>query len=244
MSNGLLRQRLVRGAWRCLGVAACALGWLPATAAPALPAEAVAQALALLQQAAQALAPAGARVSARAGALDARLRLAPCARVQPFLVAGAPAWGTTRVGLRCAEGPTAWRAFLSAQVEVIAPAWVSKAGLAAGTAWSAEQWEVADTDWASQTAPPLGPSTHLAGRVLARPVAPGQALRETDLRSRRWFSNGQAVRIVASGEGYQINIDGQALGHGMEGQPVRVRTDAGRIVTGVAVGEALVEVRL
>jgi flagella basal body P-ring formation protein FlgA len=52
------------------------------------------------------------------------------------------------------------------------------------------------------------------------------------------------VRIVAAGRGWRIHGEGQALAPGLEGQPVRVRTDSGRIVSGVAVGEREVEVAL
>ena len=213
-----------------------------------LPAAVREDALALLQQAAAALAPPGARIQASAGVLDVRLRLTPCARIEPYLLAGLSSWGHTRVGLRCQSGQggsrTAWRAFLPVQVQVLAPAWTSRSALPAGAVLATDQWELVDTDWAAAATPPLGARTQIAGRTLARPVAPGQALRESDLQARRWFSNGQPVRIVATGAGYSISAEGQALGHGIEGQPVRVRTEAGRILTGQAVGEGVVEVRL
>jgi flagella basal body P-ring formation protein FlgA len=210
----------------------------------ALPPATLAQAISLAEQAAAALAPPSARILATAGALDARLRLAPCARVEPYLVAGLPAWGATRVGLRCQTGNAPWRAFLPMQVQVLAPAWTSKAALPAGALVATDQWELAEVDWAAAPTPPLGASAQIGGRTLARPLAAGQALRESDLQARRWFANGQTVRIVAAGPGYSISTEGQAMGHGIEGQTVRVRTEAGRILTGQAVGESLVEVRL
>jgi flagella basal body P-ring formation protein FlgA len=200
-------------------------------------------ALALARQSAAALAPVSARIEAAAGPLDARLRLAPCARVEPFLAPGLPPWGATRVGLRCVAGRVLWRAFLPVQVQVLAPAWTSKAALPGGAVVASDQWELVETDWAASPSPPLGALSTIAGRTLARPVNPGQALRESDLQARRWFANGQAVRILASGPGYSIQSEGLALGHGIEGQPVRVRTEGGRILIGQAVGEALVEVR-
>ena len=74
--------------------------------------EAVARALDLAVQAARALAPAGARVSAEAGVLDSRLQLAPCSHIDVHLPAGSTAWGRTRVGLRCTQGATAWNVSL------------------------------------------------------------------------------------------------------------------------------------
>src|SRR5262245_38625185 len=141
------------------------------------------RASALVRQAAEAVAPAGARVVASSGALDARLRLAPCTHVEPYLVAGLPAWGSTRVGLRCVAGSVSWRAFLPMQVQVLAPGWTAKAALPAGALIAADQWQLAETDWAASPTPPLGASAVIAGRALARPVASGQALRETDLQA-------------------------------------------------------------
>jgi flagella basal body P-ring formation protein FlgA len=50
--------------------------------------------------------------------------------------------------------------------------------------------------------------------------------------------------IVAAGNGWRIAGEGQALAPGVEGRTVRVRTESGRIVDGVASGEREVEVAL
>jgi flagella basal body P-ring formation protein FlgA len=80
--------------------------------------------------------------------------------------------------------------------------------------------------------------------MLARPLAAGDTLREQDLRARQWFAAGDTVRIVAGGTGWRIDSEGQALGPGIEGQSVRVRTESGRIVSGIAVADRRVEVAL
>ena len=80
------------------------------------------------------------------------------------------------------------------------------------------------------------------GRMLARPLSPGDTLRDADLRARQWFAAGDNVRIVAGGSGWRIHGEGQALNPGLEGQAVRVRTESGRIVSGVAAGDRMVEV--
>ena len=52
------------------------------------------------------------------------------------------------------------------------------------------------------------------------------------------------MRVVAGGSGWRIHGEGQALNPGLEGQTVRVRTESGRIVNGIAAGERMVEVPL
>jgi len=219
------------------------LAW-PAPAAAQPSAQVVTQALDLAAGAAAALAPRDARVQALAGTLDPRLKLAPCAHVQPYLPAGSPAWGRTRIGLRCTQGTTAWNVYLPVSVQVLAPAVVSSVALPAGSRLDPVQLGTAEIDWAAAPAPPFTDAQALAGRVLARPVAAGQALRPTDLQPRQWFELGDTVRISARGDGFAITSEGRALTPGREGTSARVRTDNGRIVVGRPVGERHVELQL
>jgi flagellar basal body P-ring formation protein FlgA len=207
------------------------------------------RALDLVQATAQAAAlarsAAGARVQVQAGTLDSRLRLAPCADVQPFLAAGAPAWGRTRVGLRCAQGAVNWKVYLPVTVQVWAPAWAGAGALPAGSELTVKQLAQVEVDWAaSPGAPYFINAADLAGRSLARALPAGQALRSTDLLPRRWFASGDTVSITLRGAGFAINAEGQALMPGLEGQAVRVRTDNGRVLNGRAVAERRVEVIL
>jgi flagellar basal body P-ring formation protein FlgA len=209
-----------------------------------LPATTVAQAVALAQQAATALAPPTARVVVQAGALDARLQLAPCAAIAPYLQAGAPAWGRTRVGLRCTQGAT-WNVQLPVVVQVFAPAVVLASALPAGSKLAAgPSLTVAEVDWGAATGAPFTDLQALHQRVLARPLPAGHALRAADLQNRQWFAMGDTVQIVAVGDGFAINGEGQAMSPGLEGVPVRVRTESGRVVVGRATAERRVELQL
>lgn len=210
---------------------------------PALPQRSVDAALALAVEAAGALAPAGAQVQASAGALDARLRLAACAEITPFLPSGARPWGRTRIGLRCTAG-AAWSVTLPVTVQVLAPAVVLTAALPAGARIDPAQLGSAVVDWADGAAPPLAVAEALTGRVLVRPLAAGQPLRPADLQPRVWFVLGDTVRISARGAGFAVQAEGQALTPGYEGQPARVRTESGRIVVGRPVGERQLEALL
>lgn len=210
---------------------------------PAVPAEAVARALALAQHAAEAVAPSLARIRVTAGALDARLKLAPCTRIDPYLVSGLPTWGRTRVGLRCTEGAR-WSVYLPVQVQVLAPALVARQALPAGTHLSDDQLETVEVDWAEGSGTAFTDPASLVGRVLAHPVAAGQAPRAGDLQPRQWFASGQQVRVLATGGGFAISTEGQALAPGLEGQLVRVRTESGRVLMGRPTGQGQVEVAL
>ncbi len=224
-----------------LGAAVC---WASAAVASALPPETVAEALALAREGASALAPAGARIEALAGSLDSRLRLAPCARIQPFLLAGVSPWGKSRVGLRCLEGPVAWRVQLPVTVQVWARAAVAVAPLPAGAQLEGSELHVLESDWAAQAGKPFLSVEELTGRVLVRPLAAGTPIRPTDLRPRQWFAQGDTVQIRAQGRGFSILAEGEALAPGYEGQPVRVRTEAGRVLVATPVAARRVEMIL
>src|SRR5256885_2483481 len=76
---------------------------------------------------------AGTRVEVEVGELDARLRLAPCQRVEPYLPIGTRLWGRTRIALRCTAGVSHWNVFLPVTVKVFAQGLLAAAPLPAGT---------------------------------------------------------------------------------------------------------------
>lgn len=208
----------------------------------AVPPAAMERALAMAREAAGALAPPGARVLAEAGVLNPRMTLAPCAQVEPYLPAGVPAWGRTRVGLRCQSGPVRWNVFMPVTVQVVAPALALKAALPAGARIAEDQLERVPADWAAAPQALFSTADTLVGRVLARAVGAGQALQGGDLLARQWFAAGEPVRVLASGSGYAVSSEGVALTPGVEGQPARVRMPGDRILVGRATGERQVEV--
>lgn len=202
------------------------------------------QVQALGAEAGAALAPGAVRVEVEPGRLDPRLRLAPCERIEPFLPANARIWGRTRVGLRCVQGAANWSVSLPVTVKVFAPAWVLSEPLQAGAVLQAAQLQQAEVDWAAAATPPVADVSLLVGRQLLRPLAAGAPVRVADLRQRQWFGAGDTVQVLARGQGFSVTGEGQALSPGIEGQPVRVRIDNGRIVSGLATGRNRVEVSL
>jgi len=216
-----------------------------ATLAAAQPADVDAWQAQIRQLAQQAGAgmPAGTRVEVEVGSIDPRLKLAPCARITPYLPAGMRLWGRAQVGLRCAEGAR-WSVFLPVTVKVFAQAWTVNQPLAHGTIVSAAHLQLDEVDIAAEPSPVILQAQAAVGRPLARALKPGQALREADLKARQWFAAGETVRVLSSGPGFAISAEGQALSPGIEGQPVKVRTEGGRVVIGRATAARQVEVAL
>ena len=216
-------------------------------AAAALPEALAAEIQGLANQAAGTLLGVSAkppRIEVLVGRLDPRLKLAPCQRIAPYLPAGARPLGQTRMGLRCVQGATAWNISLPITVRVWAPSLVAATVLPVGTVLEARHLVLAEVDLAERADPAIPTADLAVGRTLARGLASGEALRRTDLKTRLWFNAGDTVRIVAVGPGYSISSEGQAMGPGLEGQSARVRTEGGRVVSGIAVGERRLELAL
>ncbi len=188
--------------------------------------------------------PSVTRVAIQVGEPDSRLRLAPCRRVEPHWPAGASPWGRTRVGLRCVDGDSPWNIFVPVTVQVFGPAVIAANPVAAGSTLQASDLRMADIDLAADRSPAVRDLQSVIGRDVQRAMAAGESLREQTLKVRQWFAAGDTVRLVARGDGFAIVSSGQALNAGVEGQATRVRTDNGRILTGTASGERLVELTL
>lgn len=199
---------------------------------------------ALAEQAAQAGLPPGGRAEVQIGAPDPRLRLAPCAQVQPFLPTGQPAYGRGRLGLRCLQRTTRWSISVPMTVRVFAPAWAAVGALPAGTVLQSDHLRLETVEWSAETSPVLAQPVPPLGRQLQRPLQAGEALRQAHLKPRQWFAAGDPVRLLLQGEGFAVRGEGQALAPGLEGRSAKVRLESGRVLSVWPVGERLAEVAL
>jgi len=189
--------------------------------------------------------PAGVtRVDIQVGQLDSRLHLAPCQKVEPYLPAGARLWGRTRIGLRCVQGTVAWNVYMPVTVKIYGQALVATAPLAVGTVLAATDLTQAEVDLAEDSSAAVSDSKLAVGRTLARALNPGQSVRQAHLKARQWFQAGETVKLVAVGAGFSVSSDGEALSPGIEGQPARIKTESGRVLTGLPAGDHRVELAL
>ncbi len=152
--------------------------------------------------------------------------------------------GPTRIGLKCIAGTTAWRISVPVTIRIYGRGLVAIKNVAAGAPISAQDVAMGEVDLASDTSPALTDLHAVEGRTLARSMSTGQGLRLSHLKPRQWFSAGDTVKLVASGNGFLIASQGQALSPGLDGQPVRVRTEGGRVVSGTAVADRQVSLDL
>jgi len=173
------------------------------------------------------------RMEVSVGSLDARLRLAPCTRVEPYIPVGLRLWGRTRLGLRCADGGGRWNVFLPVTVKAFGPAWVLRDNVLTGAVLAPGDAIEGEADWAAENSPVMADPAQWIGQTASRALLAGQPVRQSMIKPSQAFAAGSQVRVVAQGVGFEISSDAQAITPGVVGQQVRVRMENGRIATGV-----------
>lgn len=184
------------------------------------------------------------RMEVTVGQLDPRLRLAPCAKVEPYMPVGTRLWGKTRLGLRCVSGATKWNVFLPVTIKAYGLAWVIRGDVAAGAVLTPTDAMQSEVDWAEENSPIVANSAQWVGQVTTRPLTTGQTVRLGMLRPAQVFQAGAQVRVIAQGAGFRITSDAQALSPGVVGQPARIKMGSGRVMTGMVLDSRTVELEI
>lgn len=188
--------------------------------------------------------PKGLRPEIEIGALDSRLRLAPCQQVEPYLPTGTRLWGRTRIGIRCLQGPVPWNVFLPVTVRAWGPAWTVRHPVSAGSVLTENDLELTEIDWAESVTPVLFRTSDWQGLEATRHLVPGQVLRQGMVRSPQLFAAGSTVRVLIRGRGFQLTATGSALSHGHQGQTARIRMPNRKVLTGTVLDAETVEINL
>lgn len=183
------------------------------------------------------------RMEVAVGALDPRLHLAPCERIEPYLPTGTRLWGRTRLALRCMVGPSRWNVFLPITIKAYGPAWVLTGPVATGAVLAQSDAIQAEVDWAAENDAVVADPAQWVGKTTIRSLSAGQALRQSMVRAPRLFQAGAQVRIVSKGGGFSVSSSGQAMSPAGVGDTLRVRLPSGKIVTGIVNAEGQLEIQ-
>lgn len=175
--------------------------------------------------------------------LDPRMSLAACPAPEAFLQPGARAWGNTTVGVRCAA-PSAWKVYIQAKVSVQGEYVAAAVPLAQGQPIDQTQLVLMKGDLAALPNGVLTDMAQAIGRSSTVSLQAGAPLRLDGLKSKPVVQQGQAVRVVSTGAGFQVSVEATAIGTASEGQVVQVRTPAGKVISGVAKAGGMVEVAI
>ncbi|WP_281718949.1 flagellar basal body P-ring formation chaperone FlgA [Pandoraea apista] len=158
-------------------------------------------------------------------------RMPACAALEPFLPPGARLWGTTSVGVRCA-GERPWTLYLQARVSINATYFVAARQINPGETIGPNDLSPRQGDLTLLPRTVATDAGQIVGTVAVNRITSGLPIRSDLLRSAIAVQQGQTVRVVSRGSGFEVSTEGQVLSRASAGDPVQVRTRAGQVVSG------------
>lgn len=175
--------------------------------------------------------------------IDKHLNLAKCPELEPFMPAGGRLWGRTSVGVRCNSPSASWTIYVQAEVNIMVNVLHAARSISTGQTLTYEDITPQNVN---VTQMPDGITTDTAkviGKVATTNISAGQPLRSQMLRAPYAILRGQKVNLVVQGKGFSVSSEGQALADAAEGQVVQVRNKSGRILSGIARINSIVEIQ-
>lgn len=175
------------------------------------------------------------------GIIDAERLASACQGFDVSMRNGANPWGKTQVEVGCRGGT--WTIWVPVQIHVMAEYLVLARPITAGQ-------RLIDADVRNQ----LGELSYLPngvlmdkeqviGRTAIASLPAGRPLRADMLRQPTVVQQGQSVKIVGTGNGFQVTNEGRALTNAVVGQVTQVRLNSGQILSGVVRADGTVEIR-
>jgi flagellar basal body P-ring formation protein FlgA len=174
--------------------------------------------------------------------IDPRLRLSAChTPLEYFVPVGGRLWGSSSLGARCAA-PSAWTIYIPLSVKVVTNVVFAAHPLIPGQKLTEADILLKNDDITQFAHGAIGDPKLALGKTVAASVPAGYPLRADMLRAPFVVLQGQSVKIVAQGRGFQVNSEGKAQTNAAEGQLVGVRLTSGKIIKGTAKEGGVVEV--
>ncbi|WP_423707801.1 flagellar basal body P-ring formation chaperone FlgA [Undibacterium sp. WLX3042] len=175
------------------------------------------------------------------GQVDKRLNLAACQSPVAFLPSGSKAWGKITVGVRC-TAPVNWVIYLQANVQITSEYYVASRTLSQGQLVVPDDMSKIKGDISNLPAGIVTNPEQVLGKSLQSSVSSGTPLRVDLFRSPAVVQQGQSVRVVSNGPGFQVATDAQALNNAAEGQVAKARTSNGQTISGIAKAGGIIEI--
>jgi flagella basal body P-ring formation protein FlgA len=180
-------------------------------------------------------------VSVSAVPLDPRLRLPACQSLDFFIPTGNRLWGNSNLGARC-NAPSSWTVYIPLTVSITSEVVFAARPLGTGQKITEADILLRSEDITQFASGVITDPRQALGKTATISVAAGYPLRLDMLRAPYVIQQGQSVKILARGQGFQVNAEGKALTNAAAGQIVSVRSGSGQIIKGTAREGGIVEV--
>ncbi|MFZ6862484.1 flagellar basal body P-ring formation chaperone FlgA [Undibacterium sp. Ji67W] len=175
------------------------------------------------------------------GAIDGRLNLAECQALVPFLPTGSKAWGKTTVGVRC-TAPSNWTIYLRANVQITAEYYVAAHSISKGQILALEDLSKIKGEISNLPVGFINNPDQAIGKTIQVSVSSGTLLRMDSLKNPAVVQQGQAVRVISIGNGFQVTTEAQAINNASEGQIAKAKTANGVTLSGIAKAGGIIEI--
>lgn len=176
------------------------------------------------------------------GAIANTDRLNACESLQVALPQGGRLWGKTNVTVYCDDAQRGWTLYVPVKVKVTGNYIVSSHSLRQGQIINTEDIAIQSGDLAELPNGTLTDALQVIGHTLATSIGAGQPLHSNLLHETLVIRQGQTVKVVSRGSGFEVANEGEALNNATQGQVVRVRLSTGQLVSGVADSHGAVDV--
>lgn len=167
----------------------------------------------------------------------------PCNQLQPFLPPGGRLWGKFSVGVRCQNEETSWTLYVPVEIAVIASVVHAAQPINRGQIITAQDIVSKEANLVRIPNQAITDPVQVISQVATAYLASGQPIRAHQIRAQYVISRGQKVQLIASGTGFSVSTEGEALAAAAEGEMVQVRNLIGRIISGIARQGGIVEIR-
>lgn len=181
------------------------------------------------------------QVQVTVGEVDKRLNLQACDSPSPYMLPGSKPWGKVTLAIRC-TAPTAWLVYLQANVQVTADYYVAANALVQGQVISLSDLSKVRGDISKLPAGVITAPEQAIGKSMQVSLASGSVMRIDALKNPVVVQQGQSVRIVSSGPGFQVATDAIALNNAADGQVAKAKTNSGQTISGVAKNGGIIEI--
>jgi flagella basal body P-ring formation protein FlgA len=180
-------------------------------------------------------------VSYEVGQTATSTQLTPCSNLDVSRPAGAPAWGRGHVIVRCLDA-AGWRIHVPVVIRVRSDYYVAARPILQGHTITDEDLLVQVGDLSEMPARIVTDASLAVGKMATVSVPAGAPLRSDVLRARTVVSQGQTVKVISRGSGFEVTHEGRALNNAAAGQPTQVRMAGGQVVSGTARPGGTVEI--
>ncbi len=169
--------------------------------------------------------------------------LPACRQIQPYFPQRQGLRARLIIGVHC-TAPHTWTAFVPAVIALQGCYYAASRTIQAGETIKREDLVLRKGDLLSLPEETLLNMPQALGMVATRRIAAGTPLSMRSLRDPIYIQRGQKVRTRIHGQGFVATGEGRALENGGAGSHIRIRTGAGKIISGVVVDTRTVQVHM